>query len=95
MMPPSRKLIPFVLGLSLAGCAAKETPILPITEDGALRAFRPIPNSATAPCQMQRAVAAHNSVYDTLKAKKAVYYRAPCDSDGKGGASAKVAANAS
>lgn len=87
------KLTVCALALNLAGCAAKETSI-PLTEDGALRAFRPIPNSSTAPCPMQRAVAAHNSVYDTLKAKKAVYYRAPCDSDGKGGAVAKVAANA-
>ncbi|CAB4146594.1 hypothetical protein UFOVP1157_54 [uncultured Caudovirales phage] len=84
-------LIKCALASTLAGCAAKEIPILPLTEDGALRAFQPIANSAKAPCSVQKAIAAHNSVYDTLKTRKAVVYKAPCDVD-KGGASQKVAA---
>ena len=55
-----------------------QTPI-PLTEAGALKAFRPITNSAKAPCAMQREVAAHNAVYDSLKQKKELVYRAPCD----------------
>lgn len=74
---PLKKLAPFVCSLALAGC---ETPTA-LTKTGALEAFKPIPNSSHAPCQMQRAVAEHNAVYDTLASGKAVAYRAPCDID--------------
>lgn len=51
------------------------------TSESALRAFKPIPNSTRAPCVMQRAVAAHNSAYDTLQQGREVVYKAPCDVD--------------
>jgi hypothetical protein len=65
-----------------------------LTEDGALAAFKPIPNSSKAPCEIQRAIAGHNSVYATLTTKKDTVYKAPCDVDKpKGSAPQKVAAN--
>lgn len=79
-MLPSRLLIACVASLLLAGCAGSATPILSTTES-ALAAFKPIPNSQRAPCVMQRAVAAHNSAYDTLKQGREVVYKAPCDVD--------------
>lgn len=77
-MPPFRLSIGLGLSLLLAGCAGQSIPT-PLTEAGALAAFRPIPNSRRAPCEMQRAVAAHNSAYDTLQSGKEVAYKAPCD----------------
>jgi hypothetical protein len=54
-----------------------------LTEDGALKAFKPIANSSQAPCAMQKDVAEHNSAYDTLKTKQPVSYKAPCEVDKK------------
>lgn len=81
MIKPSQLLIALALPLALPACA-KETGI-PLTRDGALKAFRPIRNSPHAPCAMQREVAEHNSAYDTLKTKRPVAYGAPCDVDAK------------
>lgn len=88
------KLLPvFALSLSLAACAGQET-LIPLTEAGALGAFQPIHNSRQAPCSVQKAIAAHNSVYDTLKSRKAVVYKAPCETDKPAqGAPQKVASN--
>lgn len=80
MFKPSqkaRKLAPVLLILPLAACA---TPTQ-LTKGGALDAFKPLRNSAKAPCEMQRDVAGHNSVYDSLKTGKDVTYKAPCDID--------------
>lgn len=66
----------------MAGCAASEIPI-PLTETGALAAFKPIANSSQAPCAMQKDVAEHNSAYDTLKTKQPQTYKAPCEVDAK------------
>lgn len=63
---------------ALQGCA---TPTLSLTNGGALAAFKNIPNSAKAPCDMQIAVAEHNSRYDTLRDGKEVVYKAPCQVD--------------
>ena len=76
----SKPLSVCALSLSLAGCVGSET-LIPLTEGGALGAFQPIQNSRQAPCSVQKAIAAHNSVYDTLKTKKAVIYKAPCETD--------------
>lgn len=54
-----------------------------MTKEGALSAFKTIPNSKQAPCPMQRAVAEHNSRFDTLKTGQAMVYKAPCDFDQK------------
>ena len=87
------KLLPvFALSPAMAACVGSET-LIPLTEAGALGAFQPIQNSRQAPCSVQKAIAAHNSVYDTMKTKKAVVYKAPCDID-KGSAPAKVASTA-
>ena len=59
------------------GLAACSTPT-PLLKTSALEAFKPIPNSARAPCDMQKAVAEHNSVYQSLKTGKDVAYKAPC-----------------
>jgi hypothetical protein len=79
-MPPSKLPIVCGLSLALAGCAGQSIP-MPLTEAGALAAFKPIANSRRAPCEMQRAVAAHNSAYDTLQVGREVAYKAPCDVD--------------
>jgi outer membrane PBP1 activator LpoA protein len=75
------KLRPFVMLLSvtiLPGCLT-----LTQTDDAApdtsLRSFKPITSSTRDTCQTQREIAAHNSVYDSMKAGKAVIYQAPCD----------------
>ena len=60
--------------LSLAACA---TPTPSLTTKVALESFKPIPNHSAAPCLMQRAVAEHNSKYDTLKSGKLTVYKAP------------------
>ena len=74
-MKPFLKLVPLALAaLPLAACS---TPT-PLTKTSALDAFKPIQNSAQAPCQMQMEVAQHNSAYDTLKTGKEVSYKAPC-----------------
>jgi hypothetical protein len=52
-----------------------------LTSAGALAAFKPIRNSALAPCEMQRDVAEHNSRYQSIKKGKPVVYKAPCDVD--------------
>lgn len=77
---PSAKLTALALVLAplLAGC---ETLTPSLTNGGALAAFKNIPNSAQAPCNMQIAVAEHNSRYDTLRDGKEVVYKAPCQID--------------
>lgn len=80
MTKPLRLLIALVLPLATAGCAGSET-LIPLTESGALSAFKPIANSPKAPCEMQKQVAEHNSAYDTLKTKQSVTYKAPCEID--------------
>jgi hypothetical protein len=74
----SKKLLPLALALATAGCAAPGTPT-PLTDTSVLQAFKPLPNSAQAPCPVQQGVAEHNSVFDTLRTGKPVVYKAPCD----------------
>ena len=71
----SPRLILAVLAALPAGACAIPTPL---TKTSALDAFKQIPNSSQAPCTMQKAVAEHNSVYDTLKTGKETVYKAPC-----------------
>lgn len=86
-----KRLAPLALALLTTGCAGgsiltPSTEPAPLTTDGALAAFRPIPNSRRAPCEQQRAVAEHNSAYDTLKTGEKKIYKAPsetCRSDGQ------------
>ena len=78
------------LALSLGACAGNVTQI-PLTDLGAIKSFKQIPNSKQAPCAMQKAVAEHNSVIATLSSGKETIYKAPCDVD-KGGATQRVAA---
>ena len=87
-MPPSKLLIASALALNLAACASTGQTPIPLTDGGAIGAFKPIPNSSRAPCETQKAIARHNSVYDTLKSKRLVEYRAPCE-----GAPKQVAVN--
>ena len=78
-MQPLKLLAVFGLSLATAGCAGNV--IRTVSTDGITRTFKPIPNSSGAPCEMQRAVAAHNSAYDSLVRKREVVYKAPCDVD--------------
>lgn len=75
---PTRLALPLAT-LALAGC---ETPTQ-LTRTSALDAFKPIQNSAAAPCEMQKDVAEHNSRYDSIKQGKPVVYKAPCQVDKK------------
>ena len=82
MQNPSRWLTRALPALAILPLAACATPI-PLTKTSALEAFKTIPNSRRAPCEMQRDVAEHNSRYDSLSKGKAVTYKAPCDVDKK------------
>lgn len=64
------------LSLALAACA---TPIN-VATDSSLQSFKTIQASPKDTCETQRQVAAHNSVYDSLKGGKQVVYVAPCES---------------
>lgn len=89
----SKRLSVCALSLLLPACAAKEIPTVSI--DGAIRSFKPIPNSKAAPCVMQKAVAEHNSVLATHQTGKETIYKAPCETDKpQGGTPQKVASNA-
>ena len=79
----------------IGGCAAMPAPPAPLTSVAVLQVFKPIPNSAAAPCPMQQGVAEHNSVYDTLKTGSPVVYKAPCDTGKAAPAAAKPQAVAS
>jgi len=81
-MKPFRLLARLALLPATLALAACETPTV-LTKDGALNAFKPIQNSALAPCEMQKDVAEHNSRYDSIKNGKAVVYKAPCQVDKK------------
>jgi hypothetical protein len=61
--------------LTLQGCA---TPTFVLTSLGAADAFRPIKASKRDTCATQRQIAAHNSVYDTIRSGKEVVYKAHC-----------------
>lgn len=62
------------LALLLGACS---TPI-PLMTTSALQAFKAIPNSRQAPCNLQKSIAEHNSTYDTLRTGKETVYKAPC-----------------
>jgi hypothetical protein len=47
--------------------------------DTGVKSFRPIKPSRADTCETQRQVAAHNSVYDTLRTGKRVVYMAACE----------------
>jgi len=77
LFPSQARLALLPATLALAAC---ETPTV-LTKGGALDAFKPIQNSALAPCEMQKDVAEHNSRYDSIKTGKTVVYKAPCQVD--------------
>lgn len=66
-----------LLTLTCAGCATQT----PLTTNGAEQAFTVVPVYTKAPCWMQRKWSGHNSAYETLKQRKEVVYKAPCDVD--------------
>lgn len=76
-----RQALLIVSALSLALGACAESSIQTLSTNGAIAAFRALPNSRKAPCQIQRAIAEHNSVYATLRSGKETVYKAPCDVD--------------
>lgn len=74
--------------LLLAACGTPTS--APLTEGGALAAFKPLRASASDTCDTQRQVAEHNGRYDTVKGGKVVVYKAACDVDPKSRAGAKA-----
>ncbi len=66
--------------LTLAGCNPAPTSAV---IDTSTLSFRPIPVDRRDTCATQKEVAAHNSVYDTLKSGKEVAYCAPCECAGR------------
>lgn len=65
----------------LAGCAGSATPLPATTK--LLDDLPRVANSASAPCRMQKEVAAQNSYLATIKGGQEVVYKAPCDVDKK------------
>lgn len=81
MSKPFRRATPLAAGLLILPLAACAIPTPELTKAGALEAFKPIPASPRDTCDTQKAVAAHNSAYDSLKTGKDVTYKAPCQVD--------------
>jgi hypothetical protein len=73
----SGKLKPFAALLSVAILTACATPTPPV--DTSILSFKAIGYSLRDTCQTQREIAAHNSVYDTLRSGRQKVYTAPCD----------------
>jgi hypothetical protein len=83
---PSRKparLALLLSSLSLTACAIPTPSPTEGTPRVALEAFKPISNSPKAPCQIQKEISEHNSVYESLRSGKETVYLAPCVTDGK------------
>lgn len=75
-MPNAPMMCAASLCLALAACA---TPIN-VSTDSSLQSFKTIQSSKKDTCETQKQVAAHNSVYDSLKGGKQVVYSAQCES---------------
>lgn len=82
-MKPFPSLARLALLLATLPLAACETPTLALTNGGALAAFKPIEASPADTCSTQKAVAEHNSRYDSIKLGKTTVYKAPCEVDKK------------
>lgn len=65
-----------LLGLGVSGCSTP-TPLL--SDTGALRAFEPISANPADTCGTQKAIARHNSRYDSIRLNKPVSYAAVCE----------------
>lgn len=78
--PLPARLLALLAILPLAGCG---TPTLGLSNGGALAAFKPIEASPADTCTTQKAVAEHNSRYDSIKNGKPTVYKAPCEVDKK------------
>lgn len=68
-----------VAGLAGLGASACSTPTPVVNSSGALKAFEPIAASPKDTCPTQKAIARHNSAYDSLKAGKPISYKAACE----------------
>jgi len=64
------------LGLVASGCSTP-TPLL--SDTGALKAFEPITANPADTCGTQKAIARHNSRYDSVRLGKPVSYAALCE----------------
>lgn len=69
------------LALLISGCAAKEIPLPATTK--VLDEMPRVNNSSKSPCWQQQQIAAQNSYLASIKGKKAIVYKAPCDADVK------------
>lgn len=69
-----------LVALALGGC---QTPTPVLNSSGALEAFKPIAASPRDTCETQRAIARHNSAYDSIRNGKPISYRAVCDAEPK------------
>ncbi len=70
----------------LAACSTPTPP--PV--DTSLTSFKAIGYSTRDTCPTQKEIAAHNSVYDTLKTGKLTVYRAPCEGKSKPGSASEA-----
>ena len=78
---PSRKLKMWAASLVILPLAACSTPTIPLTETGLLEALPPIRYHDY--CSAQKGIAEHNSRWETLRDKKPVVYKAPCEVEPK------------
>lgn len=69
------------LALLISACAVKEIPLPATTK--VLDNLPRVENSTKSPCWQQQQIAAQNSYLASIKAKKAVVYKAPCEVDVK------------
>jgi hypothetical protein len=76
MKTRSTWLIVAPLGLVASGCSTP-TPLL--SDTGALKAFEPISANPADTCGTQKAIARHNSRYDSIRLGKPVSYAAFCE----------------
>lgn len=68
-----------LLALLIPGCAPTETPLPGTTK--LLDDLPKVENSTKSPCWQQQQIAAQNSYLATVRDKKDVTYKAPCDVD--------------
>jgi hypothetical protein len=77
MRPLSASLLPLLLLTS--GCAGGAIQLPGTTK--LLDDLPRVDNSTTASCRLQKQIAAQNSYLASIKAKKRVVYKAPCEVD--------------
>ena len=76
-----------LLGLGASGCS---NPTTLLSDTVALKAFEPIVANPADTCGTQKAIARHNSRYDSIRLGKPVSYAAFCELKQKAAAESKT-----